>query len=111
MLPKGHCKLSDPGIHHTAVREVCEETGLSETEFSGDEYLGNYAYDETAHSVGATKVVHLFLFRMMQEGLPKIHAPDHVEGSWWPIDSKFPEMLYAYQQSYLHEVVGQELTS
>lgn len=105
VLPKGHRMRTDPSLEQTAVREVCEETGLSERDLSIERLLGYYSYDETAERLKTNKIVHLYLMRCkVNDSLPLLRSPDFASAEWWEITRDLPEMLYTYQKSYLHEV-------
>jgi len=103
VLPKGHRMVSDRNLEETALREVCEETGLGREGLTIERFLGYYSYDETTERLGVTKVVHLYLMRCTTSVLP-LASPDFAEAAWWDISLPLPEMLYTYQKSYLHEV-------
>jgi 8-oxo-dGTP pyrophosphatase MutT (NUDIX family) len=111
VLPKGHRKKEDENIEQTALREVCEETGLSPDVIQIERNLGDYTYDETAQSHDSTKIVYLFLMRCKSAITPNLCARDHEEARWWPIGDPLPEMLYTYQKTFLHEVLLLEAKS
>ncbi len=108
VLPKGHKMISDVELEATALREVSEETGIGIDNLCIERHLGHYSYDETVETPDNPRIVHLYLIRCMSDRLPELKAPDHDEAAWWSIDKSLPEMLYAYQRSYLCEVIAEE---
>jgi 8-oxo-dGTP pyrophosphatase MutT (NUDIX family) len=109
VLPKGHRMVRDQSLEETALREVCEETGLSRRDLSIERLLGYYSYDEMAERLKVHKVVHLYLMRCTQGTLPVLRSPDFADAEWWDISQPLPEMLYTYQKSYLHEIKEAEM--
>jgi len=108
VLPKGNRMLDDASLEETAMREVCEETGLKREDLVIERALGYHTYDETAERLKVSKIVHLYHMRYAKNTKPILNCPEFADAKWWSIHEPLPEMLHTYQKSYLHEVVEAE---
>lgn len=109
VLPKGHKKISEKDIEQTAIREVCEETGLISEKLKCIRKLEAYSYDETAVKFETSKINYFFLMEYVADSLENLHTDfEHMSAKWWNIKEELPFMFYIYQKILLGETIKRE---
>ena len=85
-LPKGHVEAGET-LRQTAVREIAEETGITQLEFLSE--LGSYERfkmdKDGSDDSSELKRMTFFLFRTSQTRIQS-DDPAHAEGRWVPRD-------------------------
>ena len=77
-LPKGHLEEGET-LREAALREITEETGLTELRFLTK--LGSYTREANRYGVSEEKTIHLFLFTTTQRSLSPRDA-ENPEARW-----------------------------
>ena len=103
-FPKGLCEEGEEPVD-AAVREVCEETGIDDVEFSwGDRYTetGPYSRGKVArYYLGKTKQE-----RVVMGPSPDTGEPEHHEWRWVSFDEAYdlgsPRVRTVVQLSLIH---------
>lgn len=104
VLPKGHKLNSKEEINQTALREVSEETGISQSDFYIEKKLGYYGYEAGNGDNDKKQIVHVFLLKCNCNIFPELINKDYLEVKWWDLSKPLPEMLYSQQENFLSKV-------
>lgn len=105
VLPKGQKMRGESSIEETALREVCEETGLSHDDLRIVDHIGYYSHDAALAGMGISKVVHLFLMQHLAHERAPMSAVDHARAVWWPATSELPRMKHKSQEAYIRQAL------
>lgn len=91
-LPKGHVEGRET-LEQTAVREVCEETGIQGRVLTS---LGSIEYWFTTASSRVHKVVHHYLLEATGGELTTENDPDHeaIDVAWVPLNHETPDLTF-----------------
>jgi 8-oxo-dGTP pyrophosphatase MutT (NUDIX family) len=105
VLPKGQKMRGENSIEETALREVCEETGLRQSDLKILDHVGYYSNDTDLANMGITKVVHLFLMQHLARERVPMTAVDHSRAVWWPITNELPRIKHKSQEAYIRQAL------
>ncbi len=90
-FPKGHVETIDKSMHETALRELEEETGISEVEFiDGYEEPISYIYKKKGKP--SNKQVVFFLAKTKTKSVKISH--EHLGYFWLPYDAAFNKVTF-----------------
>lgn len=89
-LPKGHIEDGETPLE-AALREIEEETGITDDELRFIRPLGSYvrnkiSADGKSEVPNAARELHLFLFESSRSGKLNPLDPDNPEARWVPVD-------------------------
>ncbi|MBA3045934.1 MAG: NUDIX domain-containing protein [Candidatus Thermoplasmatota archaeon] len=86
VLPKGRMEPGE-NLRQTALREVQEETGLSELKIIREIGLVRYIFFWRPENINYKKTVHYFLMKLNNGKEPEMKLePNFAEHSWTPVD-------------------------
>lgn len=100
-FPKGHVEEGET-FEQAALREVTEETGLTELKIT--KYLGMYSREATEKG-GLTVLKDIYLY-LMESAKPNFHQEAEEEYDWFDIDHAIEKMASNEDKEFLISIVN-----
>lgn len=102
-FPKGHVEKKDKSMYETALRELREETGISDVEFI-DGFEEGISYIYRKKSKPSNKQVVFFLAKTKTKFVKISH--EHLGYFWLPYDAAFNKVTFDNAKNLLKKAEG-----